>query len=86
MKIRIVDTVAEPNLIGSVNVNDTKAWEVIDMFLNSLGMNAPTQQEKLDNVASELKKYMMKTTKDYLRYTRQAAFEATLITDSLHYD
>jgi hypothetical protein len=86
MKIRIVDTAAEPNLTGSVNVNDAKAWEVIDMFLNSRGTNAPTQQEKLDNVASELKKYMMKTAKEYLRYTRQAAFEAALVADSSQYD
>lgn len=86
MKIRIVNTLAEPNVIGNANINNAKAMEIINLFLDAVGANASTEQEKLDNVSFELKKHMIRVAKDYLRYTRTAAFEATLNTDSSQYD
>ena len=86
MKIRIVDTLAEPNIIGNVNVSDTKAIEIIDLFLDAVGNNSPIQEEKMDNLALELKRHMIKVARDYLRYTRTATFEAALNTDSSQYD
>ena len=86
MKIRIVDTLTEPNTIGNANVSDTKAIEIIDLFLDAVGNNSPIQEEKINNLAFELKKHMIRVAKDYLRYTRTAAFEATLNTDSSQYD
>jgi len=46
MKIRIVDTLAEPNIIGNVNISDTKAIEIIDLFLDAVGNNSPIQEKK----------------------------------------
>lgn len=86
MKIRIVDTLAEPNIIGNANVSDTKAMEIVDLFLDAIGANAATEQEKLDNMALELKRHVIRVAKEYLRYTRTAAFEATLNSDSSQYD
>ena len=86
MKIRIVDTLAEPNIIGNVNVSDTKAMEIVDLFLDAVGNNSPIQEEKMDNLALELKRHIIKVARDYLRYTRTAAFEAALNADSSQYD
>lgn len=86
MKIRIVDTLAEPNIIGNVNISDTKAIEIIDLFLDAVGNNSPIQEEKINNVALELKRYMIRVAKEQLRYKRAAAFEATLNSDSSQYD
>lgn len=86
MKIRIVDTLAEPNIIGNVNVSDTKAIEIIDLFLDAVGNNSPIQEEKINNLALELKKYMIRVAKEQLRQKRQTKFETALSADSALYD
>ena len=87
MKIRMVDTAATPNTLGNANINDTKAWEIIDLFLAAMNNNQATlQSEKLDNVAFELKKYMIRIAKEQLKFQRQLVLENTFNADTATYD
>lgn len=87
MKIRMVDTIAGPNILGNANINDTKAWEIIDLFLTAMNNNQATlQEEKLDNVARELKKYMIRIAKEQLKFQRQLTMESAFNADVSLYD
>lgn len=83
MKIRIIDTITEPNQSGTANINDEKSVRLMDLFLVAHGKstNLPLA-DKLDTVARELKKYMIRVAREQLRSQRFSELEDQLIIDS----
>lgn len=87
MKIRVLNTVASPNLTGNANVGDVKAAQIVDLFLAARG--APlglTDQQKVDFAAAELKSYMLEVAKGENRRQRRAELEDQIATDVVGFE